>query len=148
VHAETIEKLISRLTTAPISLPPTLLESLDLVVFLGRLRYKGKNVRKIHSVHEFTGFDVENNKPRTNKVFEWNPDGDIFEVKNKSHALFKVMKKTGLKERDIVEEVKRRMAILDWMNENNIINFIDVGHIIDLYYDFPDQVLNIINGEV
>jgi flagellar protein FlaI len=147
VHAETMEKLINRLTSSPISLPPSLLESLDLVVFLSRLRYKGKNVRKVQSVHEITGFDLENEKPRTNKVFEWSPVNDSFELINKSHALFKVMKKSGIKESEIIEELKRRMAILNWMNENNIIDYRDVGYIIELYYDFPDQVIDIITGE-
>jgi len=148
VHAETVEKLVNRLTTPPVSLPPSLLESLDLILFLINMRYRGKYVRKVKSVHEVTGFDLKTKKLKASKVFEWSAATNKIEVKNKSHALWKVMNKSGLKEENVIEELKRRMAILNWMNEQNIIDYRDVSHVIDLYYDFPEQVMNIISGEV
>ena len=39
IHADTLEKLTNRLITPPISLPPSLLESLDLIIFLTKMKY-------------------------------------------------------------------------------------------------------------
>lgn len=146
IHAETMEKLANRLTTPPISLPPSLLESLDLVIFLSRMRYRGKYVRKVTGVYEVTGYDIKKTTMKYNQVFEWDPVTDKIVAKNKSHALWKIMVKTGMKENEIVEEVKRRMSILFWLQEQGITDYRDVGRIMSLYYDFPEMVLDTISG--
>jgi len=148
IHSESIEKLANRLVTPPISLPPSLLESLDLVAFLSRMRYRGKNIRKVTSVYEVTGFDFKRNTMKYNQVFGWDPATDQILIKNKSHALWKIMKRTGMKENDIVEELKRRMSILFWLQEQNINDYRDVGRVMSLYYDFPEMVLDALSGGI
>ena len=148
IHSESIEKLANRLVTPPISLPPSLLESLDLVAFLSRMRYRGKNIRKVTSVYEVTGFDFKRNTMKYNQVFGWDPATDQILIKNKSHALWKIMKRTGMKENDIVEELKRRMSILFWLQEQNINDYRDVGRVMSLYYDFPEMVLDVMSGGI
>ena len=148
IHSESIEKLANRLVTPPISLPPSLLESLDLVVFISRMRYRGKYTRKITSIYEVTGFDFKRNTMKYNQVFGWDPATDKILTKNKSHALWKIMKRTGMKENDIVEELKRRMSILFWLQEQNINDYRDVGKVMNLYYDFPEMVLDALSGGI
>jgi len=148
IHSESIEKLANRLVTPPISLPPSLLESLDLVVFISRMRYRGKYTRKITSIYEVTGFDFKRNTMKYNQVFGWDPATDKILTKNKSHALWKIMKRTGMKENDIVEELKRRMSILFWLQEQNINDYRDVGRVMSLYYDFPEMVLDVMSGGI
>jgi len=146
IHSESMEKLANRLVTPPISLPPSLLESLDLVIFLSRMRYRGRNIRKVTYVYEVTGSDIKRNTMKYNKVFEWDPATDKILVKNKSNALWKIMKKTGMKEKDVVEELKRRMAILFWLQEQSINDFHDVGRVMSMYYGFPEKVLDVVSG--
>ena len=148
IHSESIEKLANRLVTPPISLPPSLLESLDLVIFLSRMRYRGKYTRKITHVFEVTGYDIKKESMKYNQVFEWSPSTDKVSVKNKSHALWKIMNKTGMKEKDITEELKRRMAILFWLQENGINDYRDVGRVMSIYYDFPERVLDVVSGGI
>jgi flagellar protein FlaI len=148
IHAESHEKLINRLISPPISLPPSLLECLDLIVFLTMLRYRGKHVRKVNNIYEVIGFDPKEKSIKTNKIFEWDTTTDKINIKNKSAILAKIKKKTGMKEREIVEELKRRMAILFWLEQQNIYDYRDVGHVINLYYEFPQHVLDIISGEI
>lgn len=146
IHAETLEKLTNRLITPPISLPPSLLENLDIVIFLTMMKYRGKHVRKVKTIHEIVGFDVKRKEIKSNDVFEWDPSIDKMVIKNRSYTLGKIMKRRGLKEKDIVEELKRRMAILFWLQEQNINDYRDVGRIIGMYYDFPEKVLEMIRG--
>jgi len=148
MHAETLEKLTNRLTTPPISLSPSLLENLDIVVFLTMMRYRGRHVRKVRGVYEVIGFDPKEKQIKSNEVFEWDPSIDKIVMKNKSYTLWKIMKKRGLKENEIVEELKRRMAILLWMQEQDIKDYRDAGRIISLYYDFPEKVLDLVRGEI
>ena len=148
IHADSLEKLINRLTSPPISLPLNLLESLDIIVFLTMLRYKGKHVRKVNSVYEITGFDLKEKEIMKNLLYEWDTATDKINIKNKSFILAKIKKKTGLKERDIIEELKRRMAILSWLEEQNIYDYRDVGRVINLYYEFPQHVLDIVSGGI
>ncbi len=148
IHAENFDKLIDRLITPPIQLPPSLIESLDVLVFMSNLKYRGKFVRKIQSIYEVIGFDYQKNRPKINKVVEWNSETDKFVIKNKSLLLHKIMKKTGLKDDQIKEELKRRMIVLYWMKERNITDYRDVGRIVNLYYNYPLQVLEAISGEI
>ena len=148
IHADSIEKLINRMITPPISLPPSLLETLDLIIFLTNMRFKGKYARKVESVYEVTGYDFKKKQINTNMVFEWDPSSDKINTMNKSVVLKKIAKKTGLNEKKIIDEFERRMAVLQWLQEKNITDFNNVTQVFNLYYSFPEKVIDIINGEI
>jgi hypothetical protein len=40
------------------------------------------------------------------------------------------------------------MAVLNWLEEKNITDYRDVSQVINLYYSFPEKVLDIMSGEV
>ncbi|MBU5690115.1 MAG: type II/IV secretion system ATPase subunit [Candidatus Aenigmatarchaeota archaeon] len=147
IHAESMEKLIDRLITPPIQLPPSLIESLDIVVFVTATRYKGKFVRKVKSIAEIVGFNYSENKPLFKEVIKWNSDLNTFDVVNKSSILEKIKKRYGFTERQIVDELKRRMVVLNWMKENNITDYNDVAKVIEAYYKYPTQIIDAITGE-
>jgi flagellar protein FlaI len=148
IHADTLEKLTNRLITPPISLPPSLLENLDLVVFLTKMKYKGRHVRKIKNVYEIIGYDTKEKEIKTNKIFQWDAIKDKIKITNKSVVLKKIVDKTGLTEKKVIEELKRRMLVLYWLQEKNIIDYRDVARVINLYYDFPERTIDIISGEI
>jgi flagellar protein FlaI len=148
IHSDTLEKLTNRLITPPISLPPSLLENLDLIIFLTKMKYKGKYVRKLKSVYEVIGFDTKENKLKTNKLLEWDATTDKMKIVNKSVTLQKIVERTGSTEKKIIEELKRRMVVLHWLKKKNITDYRDFARVMNLYYDFPERVLDIISGEI
>jgi flagellar protein FlaI len=148
IHAESMEKLIDRLITPPIQLPPSLIEALDIVVFLTATRYKGNFVRRVKSINEIVGFNYSENKPIFKEIIRWNSEKDKFEVANKSSILDKIRKKYGFSEKQIKEEIKRRMLVLQWFLEKNITDYKDVAKIIESYYRNPEQVIDAISGEM
>jgi flagellar protein FlaI len=148
IHAENMPRLIDRLTTAPIALPAGLVESLDVVVFLLRVRYKDKNVRRVNEVIEMVGIDTQTKTPITNLVFKWNPINDNFEIVGKSVLLKKISEMTGLNEQQLKDELERRMFVLNWMKERNIVNYKDVFTVMNMYYTYPERVLSSIKGEI
>jgi len=147
IHAENFPKLIDRLTSPPISLPEGLIGSLDIVVFMQRVRYKEKFVRRVTEVIEMVGFPKEEKSPIVNYVFKWNPFKDVFEIGEKSVILKKISQATGLSEKDVIDEFQRRVAILRWMKEKNITDFKDVYAIFSAYYTMPNRVLALIESE-
>ncbi len=144
IHAEDMTKLVDRLITPPISLPPGLIENLDLVIFLVRTRYKDKIVRRVNEVVEIVGFDREKNFPRVNVLFKWNPSTDAFDVKSKSFCLRKLAERRGIPEKEITAELQRRMLVLKWVAENDVYDYRDVYKVINAYYTQPERVIEMI----
>jgi len=142
IHAENASKLMDRLTTPPISLPSGLLGSLDLIVFLQTARYKEKYVRKVNEDLEIVGLDPEEKTPITSQIFKWNTMEDKFEVTGDSVVLKKISENVGLSEEKIKEELERRMFILSWMKESNIVDYEDVYTILNLYYHYPERTIS------
>lgn len=148
MHADNLEKLLDRLTTPPIELPPSLIQNLDIVVFLAKSRYRGKFVRRVREIIEIVGFDTEKNEPITNLLFQWNAHTDKIETVGKSVVLKKLLDKMGLKESQLKEELERRMLVLEWMKDRNMTDFKDVATLINLYYNYPERVISGILGEI
>jgi len=141
IHAENMQKLLDRLTTPPIELSPGLIESANVIVFLLATRYKNRQTRRVGEILETVGLDENRGLPVTNQVFKWNPFADTFDVENKSVMLKQIADASGMGEQDIIAELKRRMAVLEWMRFRNIVNYRDVNSIINMYYAFPDRVI-------
>lgn len=142
IHAASIPQLMDRLITPPISLPPTLLENIDIIVFLILARRKGKYVRRTNEILEVRGVDRQ--KLLTTKTFQWKPVEDEFESVEKSKILEDIAKRQGLTEDSIKEELMRRKRILEWMKERGIYNYEDVSRIISTYYSNPERVISLI----
>lgn len=148
IHAENMQRLMDRLTTQPISLPPALISTLDVIIFLARMKYRNKFVRKVTEIVEMMSFDPSRNIPITNQMCKWNPQTDKFDIANKSIALKKIADFTGISKKDIQNELQRRMIILEWMRENQILNYRDVHKIFSYYYANPERLLSTIQGAV
>ncbi|MBI2005346.1 MAG: Flp pilus assembly complex ATPase component TadA [Candidatus Aenigmarchaeota archaeon] len=146
IHAENIDRLVDRLTTPPISLPAGLISTLDIVVFLARMKYKNKFIRKVTQIVEIADFDSDKNKPITNLIYKWNPQNDKFEVSNRSISLQKISELTGIDEKEIKNEIQRRIVILEWMRENKILDYRDVHRIFSIYYTDPERLLSYVQG--
>jgi len=147
IHAENFNKLIDRLTSPPISLSEGLIGSLDIVVFMQRVKYRDKFVRRITEVIEMVNFTKGEKAPIINTIFKWDPFKDTFEIGEKSVILKKISNSFGISEKEIVDEFQRRVAILKWMKEKNITDFKDVYAIISAYYSMPNRVLALVESE-
>jgi flagellar protein FlaI len=141
IHAENAPKLMDRLMSPPISLPPALIETLDLIVFLMLTRYKEKQVRRVSEIYEVLGIDPKEKVPILNKIFEWNAMNDTFDIVGKTALLKRMARIKGMTEQQIIEELERRMLVLDWMQRRNIIEYRDVYKVINMYYNYPEKVL-------
>lgn len=141
IHAENVPKLLDRLTTPPISLPSSLIASADVIVFLVTTRYKDKQVRRVTEVLEVVGLDEETKVPIINQIFKWNTMRDTFDISNKSTLLKKISETAGMKESELKDELQRRMMVLDWMEEKEILDYDDFNSVMNVYYKNPVRLL-------
>lgn len=142
IHSEDMETLVDRLTTPPISLPPSLLHALDIIIFMGRSRIGSVDVRRVREMHEVITVDVKNGRPVTNKLAHWIPGDDRFEfASDKSYVIDKIIRERGISPESVWGELRRRAYVLKWMRDNNIRYYRDVGRIIARYYKEPEKLL-------
>ncbi|MBU4245900.1 MAG: type II/IV secretion system ATPase subunit, partial [Nanoarchaeota archaeon] len=141
IHADSIDKVVDRLTTPPINLPPMLLETLDFVIFVKHIRYRGRYVRRIMEVREIQKYDTKDKEIKTLRVFRWFPKTDKFDTDASSALLKKISLDTGITEEQVKAEINKRIKVIKWLKENKITDYRDVGRIIAAFYTNPDALL-------
>ena len=134
IHADSMERLIDRITSKPLDIPPALLETLDVVIFIKRLKYKNVFVRRISEIYEIQGYNRTKKEIISRKVFEWNSKNDSIDTKQESILLGNAYTKKGIAKEIIIEEFKKRAKVLNYMKEKNITQYRDVSKIIKKYY--------------
>jgi flagellar protein FlaI len=142
IHADSVERLIDRLTTPPISLPAALIEALDLIVFLVRIKHGPIYVRRISNIFEIIGFDRQKNFPIVNEIFKWNAVKDSYDTINPSLILRKISQQYGISEQYLQKEISQRMKVMNWMVEGEIEDYLDVAKVIRVYYTKPEDILS------
>ncbi|MEM5777133.1 MAG: type II/IV secretion system ATPase subunit [Candidatus Aenigmatarchaeota archaeon] len=140
-HAGSIDTVIKRLTTPPIELSASLVESLDIVVIMSHAKEKGKSARRIKEVEEIKSIDADTLKVVANRVAEWNPSEDIFNFYGNSLTIEKISRFKGISVQEAWKEIARRKSILEWMLKNEIKDYEKVSKLINEYYKNPEKVL-------
>ncbi len=136
VHADTAAETISRLTNPPINVPPNLLKAVNLNIVMFRDRRRG--VRKALQVAEFesgrTGADA-------NIIYRWVPEEDKFIKHSKSSRIFEDLSRvTGLSEKELEDNLKKKEKIISWLVKNNIRDLNDFGTVMNIYYTGEQEV--------
>jgi flagellar protein FlaI len=140
IHAESVVSAIQRLESEPMNIPRSLLTMIDSVLVQGRVEIGGKPARKVLSANEILGLDRKTQEISANEVYKWDARTDSFEYSGRSFILERLMKKLGLDEEEVQEELQRRKMVLEWMVKNKIRRYTDVTGIIREYYADPARV--------
>lgn len=145
IHAENFPKLLDRLTSPPISLPANLIQNLDLLLFIKRIRRGRKYDRKVFSTVEVVGFDTKEKVPVVNEAFKLDPRTNVFAA-TISTLLKKLSDSTGMTEAQIAGELQTRSKVLRWMHDKNITDYRRVASVINMFYLSPDFLMRRIEG--
>lgn len=140
IHASSPNDVVKRLTTPPINLSPSLVETLDIIVIITRARQYGENARRIKGVYEVEAITPEGS-PRTNQYISWTPIDDTFAFKNESNILSNIRQQFGYGQEELEEELDDREKVLGWMDDKEVTNFSDVARVISEYYSDKDAVM-------
>jgi flagellar protein FlaI len=143
IHAEDVETVEKRLLNKPMDIPPMLIPMMNVVVLIRRIKLGNAIIRKVLEVSEIVGVDT-NNRAIFRKIYEWDPQNNIFALKVKSiresYAFEKVTDLKHVSIETLNDEMKKRECILEWMAKKNINNYDEVANIIRRYYQSPDEV--------
>ncbi len=136
-HASTVEKLIQRITGAPINVPKNYIDNLNLVVIQSAVQLPdGRQGRRTTSISEIIGYDPTTQGFAYVEIFRWNPTTDIFEYPGYMNSPIleeRIALARGIppaKKRTIYNEVERRATILRRLNERGVRSFRDVFSIL------------------
>jgi flagellar protein FlaI len=140
IHADSLEMLMDRLTTNPINLSPSLIETLDAIMLIKRIRRGDKYIRRITGIYEVEGYNKRSGID-ANKVFGWDSHSDNYEVVGNSILLKDIVDQTGGDEEKMKDELRKRQHVLSYMQDEQIKHYRDVGDVISRYYSDPQSVL-------
>lgn len=141
LHAENVAAAIHRLETEPMNIPRTLIASLNLITIQRRMEKEGKPIRRTVTATEIVGLDPRTNEIITNEMFKYNAAEDTYLYSGRSYHLERIARSLGKSVREVMEEIKNRKAILEWMVKNNIRSFKEVTDVIRSFYVNPEEVL-------
>jgi len=141
IHADNFPKLMDRLISPPISLPGSLIQNLDAIIFVKRVKQGRRYVRKLFQSVEVIGYDPAKDKPLVNEVFRWNAATDTFITIHESGLLKKISDTTGTPFEEVENDLKKRAAVLEWLVQQNVTDYKKVASVINLFYMSPDFLL-------
>jgi flagellar protein FlaI len=123
-HAATVEKLIQRVTAAPISVPKSYIDNLNLVVIASAVKLpNGKLGRRIISINELFGYDSVTDSFSYAETFHWDPITDVHEFTGYMNSYLlenKVATARGIppaQRRRIYGEIDRRTKVLEKLHK-------------------------------
>ena len=105
-------------------------------------------VRRIKQVVELVGFEPETNELITNTVYEWDPATDTFLYKGHSFLFDEIMEMKNMTHEEMEAEFQRRVDIINYMSEKNMLDFREIAKIVVSYYQYPDETAKKVRDEM
>jgi flagellar protein FlaI len=140
IHADSVDTVVRRLETPPISLNPTLVNELDVVAVMTHAIVKGKETRKLREVIEVINVNADGTST-TNTPFMWNPGQDRFYFKKGSKVFEKIEKRSGISQADLEIEFAKRVKLLYTLYQKKIFSFEELKRLVQDYYANPAAIL-------
>lgn len=135
IHAGSVQDVIKRLETPPIEISPSLIEALDIIIVMVNAKERGESARRVKEVMEIQSVDPTTGTPHTIKTFAWIPSTDEFKDNTaNSQVLRRISFETGIPYPKILEEIKERTGVMEWMQRHNVTDYDEVCRLINLYY--------------
>jgi len=140
IHADSVKATLTRLASAPMDIPKTLIaNTLDIITLQLKLRVKERTVRRVIQVSEIDRLDDSTDEIKTHEIFKWDPITDTYNFDKNSIVLNKIKDRLGESTSQINDELKKRKVTLEWMVKNDIRQQKDVATNILEFYSDPDR---------
>lgn len=140
MHADSVDTLIRRLQTPPISLPPTLVNTLDCVAIATHAVIGQHETRRLREIVEIVNINNDGTA-LINTPFIWNPEKDVFFFKKQSKVFEKISLKNGIPLEKLQSELITRAKLLYELYKKKVFGFEEMAKIINDYYKNPLEVL-------
>jgi len=141
MHADSVASAIHRLENPPISVPRTMIQALDIMSIQTQTYSKGNRVRRNTKLVEIIDIDPNTRNIRTNDIFVWDSTTDTFHRTGESKALSDIQMRRGWTSAQVKQELIYRQKVLEYMVNNDIIDYQEISGIINAYLATPEKVL-------
>ncbi len=133
-HAASVQKLIQRMTAAPILVPKAYIDNLNVAVMMATVKLpSGKVGRRITSVDEIVGYDPPTESFNIVQAFKWDETTDRFDFTGHmtsfimEHKIAPRMGLAGRSKQKVYSEIERRARIFATLHkERNVRGFYEV----------------------
>lgn len=127
LHANNVRETINRLTTRPMEIPKETLSAISLIVVQNLNRRTGK--RQTFQIAEMLP------SGDYNVVMQFNPlKGAMEYIAEPLHFFNTISLYTGMPKQDIVEDLRNKVRVLQWLVAKNIDDVNKIGLIMSKYY--------------
>ena len=140
MHADSVDSIIQRLETPPISLSPMLVNGLDVMAIMTHAIVGGRETRRLREIVEVIKVQPDGTA-LTNTPFSWNPADDKFYSKKGSKLFDKIALKFGMPREKLQEEFEIRTKLLYVLFQNKVFGYDEVQRVINEYSKTPAGVL-------
>jgi len=142
IHADSVETVITRLTSEPMKIPKSLLGStLDCIVMQLKVRVGERSVRRVVNVTEVVGHDPRNDQIVLNDAYRWDPVSDKFLFSGRSRLFEKITQRYGTSLEQIKREIENRKIFLEWLVMKGVRNQREVSQRVRQFYTDPESVV-------
>ena len=139
-HAGSVDTLIRRLETPPISLPASLLSSLDLVVVISHIKDAKHDLRKVKEINELALRD--DLRVDSSATFKWNPTDDTYAFNDSLSKVFeKISQFRATNKEQLLIELREREDLLIALQKKGVLDYKEFSALINRYYKNKDAVL-------
>ncbi|MBU0953114.1 MAG: Flp pilus assembly complex ATPase component TadA [Nanoarchaeota archaeon] len=140
LHANTAEEAFRRMTNPPISIPMSLLSSLQLMVIMHRDRRR--EIRRVLQIAELITGGGDNIKIDLSTLYRWLPAKDQIVTLEKSQRTMDDIKLfSGMEDDDINKNLAEKAEILKWLVKQQVRDVNKTGKIISEYYRDEQEIL-------
>jgi flagellar protein FlaI len=124
-----------------------MIQALDIMSIQSQTYTKGKRVRRNIKLVEITDIDPNTRNIRTNDIFVWDSERDVFIRTGESKALMDIRMRRGWTSSKVDQELRNRKRILEYMVKSNYTNFKEISDTINAYQSTPEKLLKKLNLE-
>ena len=152
LHADDVESAIQRLTSKPMDVAPIHMKFLDLMYVVRNTSVMDHETKKFHKSRRVLAVTEITDYNKYNRIFEWDPSTDThFLTKGTfqhSEKLKTISKDTGKSMDDLIQEIKTRKEVLQWLQKKDIRNFRELGRVFEKYQEKRGDFLRDIRSEL
>jgi flagellar protein FlaI len=119
-HASTVEKLIQRITSNPISVPKSYIDNLNVVIIMNAVKLPdGRVARRIISISEIVGYDPLTDSFNIIEAFHWDEETDKYSFTGHMASFIlehKISPRLGIpsnKKHKVYAEIDKRARIFE-----------------------------------
>lgn len=141
-HANSVDKVVHRFTTDPISAAKPLFASLDLICVQTETQVDGTRVRRATNLSEVNGYDTDTDSIDIDTLYEWTPQEDGYVSKKSTPGILaNIQQQKGWSDDQLQAELMKRKAVLTYLSLNGISDYQDVAAVIQAFIQDQETIL-------